>query len=164
LHFASKKTREAMNKLQARNEAIIDAPISRIWALITDIETLPKINPGVVTATGQMNELNATRCCQISNRGKIGNVTERLVELEPERKTVWAIESDDMGMGKMLKDARFYFYLEKISDRQTKVISETWYQPANLIAAIMNGLMMKKMISKMQAQILSNLSSITSNK
>lgn len=149
-----------MLKLQARNEVIIEAPISRIWSIITDINMLHKINPGVVSATGVMNKLNATRSCQISNRGKVGNVTERLIELEPERKTVWAIEKDDMGMGKMLKDARFYFLLEKISDEQTRVINETWYEPANLIAKIMNSLMIKKMITKTQQQILANLESI----
>jgi carbon monoxide dehydrogenase subunit G len=152
-----------MSKLQVRNETIIDAPASSIWSIITDINMLHKVNPGIISATGNMNKLNATRSCQISNRGKVGNVTERLIELVPERKTVWTIEKDDMGMGKMLKDARFYFLLEKISDGQTRVINETWYEPASLIAKIMNPLMIKKMIAKTQAQILDNLKSITAN-
>jgi hypothetical protein len=50
-----------MSKLQARNEAIINAPISNIWAIITDKTILHKINPGVVKANGSMNKLGGTR-------------------------------------------------------------------------------------------------------
>jgi len=153
-----------MNKLQARNEAIIDAPPQHIWALITDIDMLTKINPGVVSATGAMDRLNATRTCQISNRGKIGNTTEQMIEFEPERKTVWTIVSDDMGMGKMLKDARFCFYLQPAGDNRTKVVNETWYEPGNLLARIMSPLVIRKMISKTQAQILANLQSLCTNR
>ncbi|MBI4945190.1 MAG: cytochrome P460 family protein [Bacteroidetes bacterium] len=39
-----------MSKLQARNEMVINAPISKIWAVITDINVLHKINPGVIKA------------------------------------------------------------------------------------------------------------------
>ena len=151
----------AMNTLQARNEAIINAPVNRIWAVITDISLLHRVNPGVIKATGTMNELNASRTCEINNRGKTGSMTERLIEMETESKTVWTIESDNMGMSKMLKNTRFCFHLQKISDAQTKVVSETWYQPANLPARIMNGLMMKKMIAKAQQQILNNIKTLT---
>ncbi len=88
-------------------------------------------------------------------------MTERLIELVPEQKTVWSIESDTMGMSKMLKDTRFCFNLERLSDTKTKVTSETWYRPANIIAKIMNGIMMKKMISKAQEKILNNIKSLT---
>ena len=46
-----------MSKLQARNEAVIDAPIATIWSVITDITVLHRINPGVVRATGAMDQL-----------------------------------------------------------------------------------------------------------
>lgn len=75
-----------MVNLQAKNEAIINAPVAKIWEIITDINLLHKVNPGVIKATGSMNELNATRTCQINNRGKTGNMTERLIEMEPNKK------------------------------------------------------------------------------
>lgn len=150
-----------MNTLQAKNEAIINAPLSSVWCVITDIDLLHKVNPGVVKATGRMDKLNETRTCEIDNKGRKGSMTERLIELLPERKTVWTIESDTMGMSKMLKDTRFCFTLEKVNDTSTRVVSETYYQPANLLARVMNGLMMKKMISKAQSQILSNIRILT---
>ncbi|HEY1870060.1 MAG TPA: SRPBCC family protein [Chitinophagaceae bacterium] len=150
-----------MSKLQARNEAVINAPIGSIWSIITDINFIHKINPGVIKATGSMNKLNGTRTCEINNRGRKGTMIEKLIELVPEKKTVWSIETDTMNMSKMLKDTRFCFTLEKLSDTKTKVINETYYQPANIIAKIMNGLMMKKMISKTQEQILNNIKSLT---
>jgi carbon monoxide dehydrogenase subunit G len=45
-----------MSTLQARNEAIISAPIGKVWAVITDINVLHKINPGVIKATGRMDK------------------------------------------------------------------------------------------------------------
>ena len=71
-------------------------------------------------------------------------MTEKLIEFIPEKKTVWTIESDSMGMGQMLKKHPVCFNLEELEDNKTKVISETYYQPANIIAKIMNGLIMKK--------------------
>ncbi|MFZ6014675.1 MAG: SRPBCC family protein [Bacteroidota bacterium] len=150
-----------MNTLQAKNEAVINASVGSVWSVITDIDLLHKVNPGVVKATGRMDKLNETRTCEIDNKGRKGSMTERLIEFLPEKKTVWTIESDTMGMSKMLKDTRFCFTLEKVDDTSTRVVSETYYQPANLLARVMNGLMMKKMISKAQSQILSNIRALT---
>jgi hypothetical protein len=149
-----------MSKLQARNEAIITAPVSRVWTIITDINVLHKINPGVIKATGRMDKQGETRTCEMDNRGKRGSMTEKLIELVPEKKTVWAIESDTMGMGKMLIDPRFCFYLERIGENETKIINESYYLPANLMVKIMNVLMMKKKMSEIQAQILSNIKTL----
>ena len=149
-----------MSKLQAHNEAIINAPISSVWAIITDIKLLDKINPGVITATGRMDKQGETRTCEMDNRGKRGTMTEKLVELVHEKETVWVIENDSMGMGKMLKDPRFCFYLEKIGDNQTKIINESYYEPANFMVRIMNALMMKKKMGEIQGKILSNIKAI----
>ena len=149
-----------MSKLQARNETIINAPISRVWAIITDINLLPKVNPGVVTAKGRMDKQGETRTCDMNNNGRKGTMTEKLVELVHEKKTVWVIENDTMGMKKMINDPRFCFYLGKVSDNKTKIINESYYYPANLFVKIMNALMMKKKMGQIQEQILSNIKSI----
>ena len=149
-----------MSKLQAHNETIINAPISKVWAIITDITLLDKINPGVITAKGRMDKQGETRTCEMDNKGRKGTMTEKLVELVHEQKTVWVIENDTMGMKKMLKDPRFCFYLEKVGDNKTKITNESYYLPANLMAKIMNALMMKKMMSKIQLQILTNIKTI----
>lgn len=150
-----------MSKLQARNEAVINAPIATIWQIITDINVLHRINPGVVSATGSMDRQGATRTCEIDNNGRKGTMTEKLVILVPEKKTVWTIESDTMGMSKMLKETQFVFQLENLGENRTKVVSETHYQPANVLAKFMNVLIMKKMIGKAQEQILANIKSLT---
>lgn len=150
-----------MSKLQVRNEAIIDAPIGNIWTIITDINLLHKVNPGVIKASGRMDKLGETRTCDIDNNGRKGTMIEKLIELVPEKKTVWTIQSDTMGMAKMLNNTQFVFNLEKLSDNKTKVINETYYESANFMAKIMNVLMMKRMISKAQGQILSNIKSLT---
>ena len=150
-----------MNTLQARNEAVINASVESLWAVITDINLLHKINPGVIKASGRMDRQGETRTCEIESNGRKGTMVERLIELVPRKKTVWTIESDTMGMSRMLSDTRFVFNLEQLNEKQTKVINETYYQPTNLVAKIVNGLMMKRMIRKAQEQILFNLRSLT---
>ena len=152
-----------MGKLQARNEIIINAPVRNIWAIITDINLLQKTNPGVLKATGRMDMQGETRTCEFDNKGKRGMMTERLIELVPEEKTVWTIESDTMGMSKMLKETRFCFELEKLDDNKTRVVNESYYQPTNFIIGIMNELMMKKKMRHIQEQILTNIKSLAEN-
>jgi len=118
---------------------------------------LPKINPGVVSVTGTMDKQGETRTCEMDNKGRKGTMTERLIELVPEQKTVWTIESDTMGMKKMLSDTRFCFYLEKQGDNQTKLINESHYQPNTFMAKVMNAFMMKSMMGKIQSKILNNI-------
>lgn len=150
-----------MSKLQARSEAVINAPVNRIWSVITDINLLHKVNPGVVKATGAMDRLDATRTCEIVNGTRKGTMTERLIEMVPNKRTVWTIENDTMGMKKMLNGTRFVFNLERLDDQRTRVVSETHYAPANLMARIMNALMMRRMIGKAQATILENINALT---
>jgi len=152
-----------MSILQARNETMINAPIANVWKIITDISVLHKINPGVIKASGRMDTLGETRTCEMKNGGRQGTMTEKLVELVPEKKTVWAIENDSMGMSKMLIDPRFCFYLEMISDNKTKIINESYYKPANLMVKIMNALMMKKKMRQIQEQILTNIKNLAEN-
>jgi uncharacterized protein YndB with AHSA1/START domain len=150
-----------MSTLQARNETVINAPVGNIWAVITDINLLPKTNPGVIKATGIMDKQGGTRTCEFDNRGKRGTMTERLIELVPGKKTVWTIENDTMGMSKMLKGTRFCFILEELGQDKTRLINESYYQPANFLVGIMNTLMMKKKMRKIQEQILTNIKSLT---
>lgn len=155
------QTTYSVSKLQAKNEAIINAPISSVWAIITDIHVLHKVNPGVITAKGRMDKQGETRTCEMQNGGRKGIMTERLVEFEHEKKTVWTIVEDSMGMSKMIKDQRFCFYLEKLGDNKTKIVNESYYEPANFMVKIMNALMMKRKMGQIQQQILNNIKSLT---
>jgi hypothetical protein len=150
-----------MSNLQARNQIVINAPAHKIWAVITDINLLHKINPGVIKAMGRMDKQDELRTCEMENNGKIGTMTERLIEMDPEKKTVWTIEKDSMGMSKMLKGTRFCFMLEKLDENNTRVINESYYLPANIIVSIMNALMMRKKMRKIQEQILINIKTLT---
>lgn len=150
-----------MSQLQARNEAIINAPIETVWAAITDINLLGKINPGVINATGRMDKEGETRTCEMQNGGRKGTMTEKLVEMVPFKKTVWVIQEDTMGMSKMLVDPRFCFYVEKEGESKTRIVNESYYQPANLVVKIMNALMMKRKMGQIQEQILNNIKSLT---
>jgi hypothetical protein len=124
---------------------------------------LPKINPGVVSAKGVMDKQGETRTCEMNNKGRTGTMTERLIELDPERKTVWTIEEDTMGMKKMLSGTRFCFYLEKHGANQTRLINESYYLPNSFMAKIMNAIMVKSMMGRIQNKILSNVKAASEN-
>lgn len=66
-----------MSKLQVKNEAVIIAPVKSIWAIITDINQLPKLNPGAVKTTGRMDMQGETRIVEISMNGRKGTFTEK---------------------------------------------------------------------------------------
>ena len=153
-----------MSLLQAHNETIINAPVSKVWGIITDIKLLEKINPGVISAKGRMDMLGETRTCEMQNGGRKGTMTEKLIEMEHEKKTVWAIQEDSMGMGKMLIDPRFCFYLEKAGENKTKLVNESFYKPSGFIVRIMNILMMKRKMGQIQQQILNNVKTLAENK
>ena len=150
-----------MSKLQTKCEAVINAPVQSIWEVITDINQLARLNPGVVKASGRMDKQGETRTVEINMNGRNGTFTEKLMELVPEVKTVWTIEHDTMGMSKMLKENRFVINLEKLADNKTKVTNETYYEPANFIAKILSALMIKPSFGKMQEQILTNIKMLT---
>lgn len=96
----------------------------------------------------------------MNNNGRKGTMTEKLVELVHEKKTVWVIENDSMGMSKMVKDPKFCFYLEKIDHNTIKIVNESYYEPANLLVKIMNALVMKRKMRQIQQQILNNIKSL----
>jgi len=150
-----------MSKLQIKSKAAINAPVNSIWAIITDINLLPRLNPGAVKATGRMDKQGETRTVEINMNGRKGTFTEKLIELMPEKRTVWTIEKDTMGMGKLLKDTRFVIHLEKLAENETMVTHETYYQPVNFIAGIMSALMVKPAFRKMQEQILTGIKTLT---
>jgi len=108
-----------------------------------------------------MDKQGETRTCEMQNGGRKGTMTERLVELEHERKTVWTIVEDSMGMSKMIKEPKFCFYLEKLGDNKTKITNESYYTPANILVKIMNALMMRRKMGQIQQKILNNIKSLT---
>jgi len=42
-----------------------------------------------------------TKICEFNSKGRKGTITERLIELMRNEKTVWTMESDTMGMSKI---------------------------------------------------------------
>ncbi len=50
-----------MSKLQTKCEAVINAPVNSIRAIITDIDQLTRLNRGAVKATGRMDKQGETR-------------------------------------------------------------------------------------------------------
>jgi len=96
-----------MSTLQARSEAVLNASVSRVWAIVTDITLLPRINPGVIKASGAINEPNAARTCEVENKGRKAIITEKLVEFVPGKRMVWRVESDTVMLNRLIMKRMF---------------------------------------------------------
>jgi hypothetical protein len=107
-----------------------------------------------------MDKLDAVRVCTIRMGKKRGSLQEKLVEFIPNKSTVWQHIEDDMGMSKMMRNITYKFELIDTGGSSTKIISESYYEPANAVAKVINPIVIKRMFHKGQRQILSNIKQI----
>jgi uncharacterized protein YndB with AHSA1/START domain len=99
-----------------RAEIDINAPVSRVWALISDLGNMPKWSPQcrLMKALGQVKP--GTRTINLNQRNKLfWPTTSTITELIPERKlafrvnannTVWCYELEETATGTRVVETR----------------------------------------------------------
>lgn len=142
---------------QGTNTIVIEAPRERIWELLANSQRLIEWAPMVNTTTGEKESLGAVRHCDVEFNGKPGKVTERCSDFEPTKHIGWVMEQDSFGFVKMLDGLGFDFRLESIGPDTTRVINTTYYRPRNILASLMNVLMIKRNFRKVRQTALGNL-------
>jgi uncharacterized protein YndB with AHSA1/START domain len=149
-----------MGQLQSSKQMIIHAPADQVWKIITDIDLLPKVTPDVLKAKGDMTRPGETRTIEFRSRGLIRKTTERLIDMVPQKLLVWQLESDTQLFTSQFRDTRFCFYLQKAGDFKTNVVCETCYTPATHLGEILNIVAVRKMETRRQSDMLSNIKSL----
>ena len=143
---------------QGGDEIVIDAPIERLWQLISDSKMLEKWGPPVreVGRIDAPERLGSRRniVAEMTPRGaaitagesatarkrKVAHFRELRIEHVEGRKIGYRIEEEDMGMFRMITEVGFTMELESLGPRRTRVVWTFFQNPKGLAGRIMNRL------------------------
>jgi hypothetical protein len=85
-----------------------------------------------------------TRTCAVTMNGRSGTMVERCVEAARNARASYVVIDDSFGFNRMLHDYGFTVHFAANGTQQTSVRIETFYSPANPLAALLNRLMMRR--------------------
>lgn len=133
---------------QVERTTTVNAPVGAVYRLFMDNAELANWAPVVDAVTdetaGDATGVGASRTCAVTMNGKQGTMVERCVEAEPETRASFLVVDDSFGFTRMLTNYGFTAHFTATADQRTAVRIETFYAPANLIAAVLNRLVMRR--------------------
>ncbi len=144
--------------VQGSNDIIIQAFPQVVYQILTDGSLLPQWMPPVLHTTAGIETVGCIRECEVELEGRSGKVVERCIEAIPGQRIAWELVDDTLGFNKMLKGFSFSFSLEIRPGGNTRVINETYYKPRNILAALMNVLLLlRRKFSKVRQKALEGI-------
>ncbi|MGH9287203.1 MAG: SRPBCC family protein [Acidimicrobiales bacterium] len=133
---------------QLERTTTIGAPVGVVYELFMDNQALPSWAPVVdaVVAEEGGDEIGVgrTRTCAVTMNGRSGTMVERCVEAVRNARASYIVIDDSFGFNRMLRDYGFTVHFAASGPQQTSVRIETFYSPANPVAAVLNRLMMRR--------------------
>lgn len=133
---------------QLERATTVDAPVDSVYQLFMDNRALPDWAPVVdavlTEVAGDESGVGCTRTCAVTMDGRSGTMVERCVEVVPGSRASFVVVDDSFGFHKMLRDYSFTAHFTSRPDATTLVRIETFYTPANPIAALLNQLIMRR--------------------
>jgi uncharacterized protein YndB with AHSA1/START domain len=139
----------------------IGAPADVVYRLFMDNRALPDWAPvvdAVLAETGgDESGVGGTRTCAVTMNGRSGTMVERCVEAVPNERATFAVIDDSFGFNRMLRDYSFTARFTRASDAETQVRIETFYTPANPIAALLNRMIVRRRFRTVVDSLLAGL-------
>lgn len=133
---------------QLERDTTVDAPVGLVYRLFRDNAELANWAPVVDAVTdehgGDDTGLGATRTCAVTMNGKKGTMVERCIQAVPDTRASYLVVDDSFGFDKLLTDYGFTVHFAPTTSDRTTVRIETFYTPANPIAAVLNRLVMRR--------------------
>jgi hypothetical protein len=146
---------------QLERDTRIDAPVGVVHALFMDNAELANWAPVVDAVTdeggGDDTGLGATRICAVTMNGQKGTMVEQCVEAVPETRASFLVVDDSFGFNKMLTNYGFTVHFRPVTSERTAVRIKTLYTPANPVAALLNGLVMRRKFRRVVDELLGGL-------
>ena len=146
---------------QLERGTTVNAPVKVVYRLFMDNTELASWAPAVDAVTGEHGGddtgLGATRTCAVTMNGKKGTMVERCVEAVPQTRASFLVVDDSFGFSTMLTDYGFTAHFSPAASDQTTVRIETFYTPANPVAAVLNRLIMRRKFRSVVDELLGGL-------
>lgn len=144
--------------LQGTWHVLVERPLAEVWRVLDDSANLTGWCGFFVKETnGGKEGPGATRDCVLETGGRRGQVHERCIEYTPQRRIIWTMERDTLGITGMLRGFTFGFTLEPEGEGRTRVIFEQRWTPATLLARILVPLVMRRQMGRTNEQLLQAL-------
>jgi uncharacterized protein YndB with AHSA1/START domain len=133
---------------QLERTTTVDAPVGVVYGVFMDNQALPNWAPVVDAVVheegGDVTGVGRTRTCDVTMNGRSGTMVERCVEAVPNARASYVVIDDSFGFNRMLRDYGFTVHFASSGPEHTSVRIETFYSPANPLAAVLNRLMMRR--------------------
>lgn len=146
---------------QLHRDTTVDAPVGLVYRLFMDNAELATWAPVVDAVThehgGDDTGLGATRTCAVTMNGKQGTMVERCVEAVPDTRASFLVVDDSFGFTKLLTHYGFTAHFTSTASERTMVRLETFYRPANPIAAVLNRLVLRRKFRGVVDELLGGL-------
>ena len=148
---------------QGRDEIVIEAPIARVWTLITDSRELAQWGPPVrgvtvLDAEPGREVLGSRRRVEAEMQGKRGAFVERR-DLHVEGRAIgYVIEEETFGLFRFMTSPGFALELESGGPLRTRVTFRFFHDPRGVLGHVMNALVI------LRAQRVNRLAALASLK
>ena len=133
---------------QLERTTTIDVPVEIVYELFMDNRALhewaPVVDEVLAEDGGDETGAGCTRTCAVTMNGRSGTMVERCVEAVPNRRASFVVVDDSFGFNRMLRDYSFTAHFTSRGQDKASVQIETFYTPANPIAALLNRLIMRR--------------------
>ncbi len=147
---------------QLERSAVVNAPASVVYALFMDNSELanwaPVVDAVIAEEGGDASGVGRTRTCAVTMQGRSGVMVERCVEVVVGRRASFVVVDDSLGFKRMLRDYGFTAHFEPLPQGRTEVTLETFYTPANPVAAVINALLLRRKLATVVNELLAGLS------
>lgn len=124
------------------DEAIISAPVDRVWKAIADPGEHVAWHPFATRIDGE-HALGEVRTCSVLVGGKPGTSRERCSAYEEGTRIMWTVEHDSTGFSRMVTGWRTGFSLRPQGPGATLVRAESQFRP-RLLARLMAPVIRRK--------------------
>jgi hypothetical protein len=146
---------------QLERHTTVNAPVGVVYRLFMDNAELanwaPVVDAVIDEHGGDDTGLGTTRTCAVTMNRKKGTMIERCIEAVPETRASFLVVDDSFGFNKMLADYGFTAHFTGTAGHRTTVRIETFYTPANPIAAVLNRLAMRRKLRGVVDELLAGL-------
>jgi uncharacterized protein YndB with AHSA1/START domain len=150
-----------MGQVHAMDEAVMHAPVDRVWEAIRDPAAHAQWHPFVTKINGE-HAPGALRRCEVRIGPKPGHTEERCTTYGNGHEIAWRIEADSTGFSRLVDNWSAGFTLEATGSTTTLVKARSVFGPASPFLRLMLPVVQRK-FHRSQRTILAHLKEFIEN-